>query len=1125
MTIVFPNSETLQLALSSGLVPAAARSAPARCARRSDGSLVITPDAPLDAAELERLQWLGVDSLESDIDGERIAHWFEAVPLVRARNAETHSDQAPVLFELPRSDVADLAGEILRLGNDRQSFRLYPSADGRSVTMLMRVLGPPYFSLLRALDRNGSPTPRAYREHAPGVWIEIGWAHPLAERLRPAPEQMLLLGPPNRWRCFESGGFLDIYESLGLDAAPPECHWLPADNHPLEVPIHLAAGNSTERAELWVISDQCEERVDALVRAADPNWLRYFAFAIIEGGGRRSVVLRSRPGKQVPPIELAGMQAYRPFHRVPNLFLPLGTALQPPLSRETARRLLADDPERIVWLERQSASAFEPRSLPDDAFRPLSEWAEHIIGSSSGALTEWRQASVVEFGSNVGPDQHVERLRESRRSKAPRSAPSAKPAAEKSQAPPSRRAGPTRPQVSVAETPAVQATPNEIQVQLRAAEERFLEIEGPLESQDRLELWGELGRLNAALDHSAEAALCWMHRLWESLSAEPEIAWRWVESEHALSSRTIAAVDLNRLMPAAPATGAELRPLAAVLVWLASQPTLPSAVIPQLPGLHAYLNQHDRLLPVRAVWLVWHGLTRHSGDALALARVRDRLLDRLLVDGMNPERDLPTFLRFAGHRGGDRLRTLRERFERLRKLIHRWSGFSRGDGLQQTPAYIDLIFAFGNARLGEASTARALLSSASAALDSSGNEAHRFLLEAFRWRIEQILAGKPHSGPLPSEQLEYLEQIRREAETNKSDPALGMVNYVVQRMRRESLIVDPDEELDPYRHTKREHDKLLRELARLADIHEPRILRDGLRRLVSEIQSSRLPELRLRILADALQLSSRVGATLGGELLDKVLPLLAQTPESADPNVQNRRAVLVERALFFAVHFDRSDLVPTLTSQLEMLVGGPATSTVLESRSRLIGESLRSLRKCGLRDQTERLLEQLAAAADYDPTDSRPATLSHTDLERLRVLLHIAAAWLSGDRTDRARPILDRARATLMIADGLAASDLPLYVSVIAGYIAALARAPLAEAMDRTEELFTSDKLQRFSNTYTTSHYYSRFHLNIAETVALSLANEEFAIGPAARRWLDDDEYLVRRRIHRDVRIALTADN
>jgi hypothetical protein len=301
------------------------------------------------------------------------------------------------------------------------------------------------------------------------------------------------------------------------------------------------------------------------------------------------------------------------------------------------------------------------------------------------------------------------------------------------------------------------------------------------------------------------------------------------------------------------------------------------------------------------------------------------------------------------------------------------------------------------------------------------------------------------------------------------------------------------------------------------------MLRDGLRRLVGEIQSSRLPELRLRILADALQLSSRVGAALGGELLDRVLPLLAETPESADPNVQNRRAVLVERALFFAVHFDRSDLVPTLAAQLEVLIGGPATPTVLESRSRLIGESLRSLRKCGLRDQTERLLEQLAAAADYDPNDTRAVTLGRAELERLRVLLHIAAGWLGDDRADRARPILDRARAVLLSVGELAASDLPLYVSVIAGYIAALARAPLSEALDRTEELFTSGKLQRLSNAYTTSHYYSRFHLSITETVALSLANEEFAIGPAARRWLDDDEYLVRRRIHRDVRTALAA--
>jgi hypothetical protein len=63
--------------------------------------------------------------------------------------------------------------------------------------------------------------------------------------------------------------------------------------------------------------------------------------------------------------------------------------------------------------------------------------------------------------------------------------------------------------------------------------------------------------------------------------------------------------------------------------------------------------------------------------------------------------------------------------------------------------------------------------------------------------------------------------------------------------------------------------------------------------------------------------------------------------------------------------------------------------------------------------------------------------------------------------------------------------------------------------------------MNRLPNTFTTSGYYSRFHLQVVEAAVLALASDEFALGPAARRWLDDDEYLVRRRIHADVRAAL----
>ena len=60
---------------------------------------------------------------------------------------------------------------MLRLGNDRQSFRLLRVESGGLAdgVVLLRVLGPPYFTLLRALDRNGTDVPCAYTERAPGV--------------------------------------------------------------------------------------------------------------------------------------------------------------------------------------------------------------------------------------------------------------------------------------------------------------------------------------------------------------------------------------------------------------------------------------------------------------------------------------------------------------------------------------------------------------------------------------------------------------------------------------------------------------------------------------------------------------------------------------------------------------------------------------------------------------------------------------------------------------------------------------------------------------------------------------------------------------------------------------------
>lgn len=1120
----FPNIDALHMALTSGLVPATVSLAPAGFQRHSGGAIDILPATAVSQTIAASLQQFGVEVVADGPIAETIGHWLQAIPIERNPRPPKIAHQTPVLIEGQEPAIAALSREILRLKNDRQSFRIIQSGSNRSI--LLQVLGPPFYSLLRAIERESAGELCAYLEAAPAVWIEFGWTHPLAASIRPADGQMILLRSPTRWRTLPVRAFHDLYEALVPDAELPSADWTDAPISTIEVSLKLCAGNTTDAPELWLLGESGEDQIDEFVRVTERQKVERLTFAVFETIGGRRVMLRSRPNPQGPPaLEIQNAVAFRPFQRVPNLFVPCGSAIQPPLSREAVRRLLATDPDRIFWLM-QYAGDFATESLPETAFQPLADWAEHILHLDRKKLESWVAASTCDFGKWTSSEEVHDR-RESRRSLArqpssiaPAETPDVRPI---KSAPMPRR---TRRPREASEVPPLALTsqpPNVLHTQLRALESRFIDLPGHLESSERQALWPQLGRLNSALGQTAEAALCWLNALWETRSAHAELAWAWVESERALSERAISEVDLARMMPAQPTTTADLRPLAAVIVWGCQLHPAPPVLRSRLPAIQSYLTKHDGLLPVRAVWLAWHGMIASSGgDALALARIRDRLLERLLTHGLNPERDLPAFLRFSGTHGGDRLRTVRDRMEVLRQAIHRWSGFVPNDGLQQTSAYIDLMFAFANARLGEAGAAQALLETASAQLDSSDNSAHRFLLEAFRWRIERVLAGKPHAGPLPAEQIEYLEQMRREVQSLKTtDPLLTMPPYVVERMRKESRIVDPHEELDPYRHTKIEHDTTIRELSRLADVHDPRALREGLRRILASAKTNSLPEVRLQVLADAIPLAARVGAVPCGELLDQVGGVLAGIPTTSDPIVQHRRAVLLERALLFAVHFDRTELVAQLAAQLEAAIVEPASATVWEARSRMIAESLHSLRKCGLRDEVERLLQLLADSANYDPADARAIASDRTSMEQARVLLHVASGWLSADHADLARPILDRARHFILTGRDVQHGDWLLFVSLISAYVTAAARAPLEESLDRIEELFTSGKMPRLPNSFTTHPYYSRLHLSIVESVVLALAHEDFTLGPAARRWLDDDEYLVRRRIHRDLRVAM----
>src|SRR5262245_57098068 len=99
-------------------------------------------------------------------------------------------------------------------------------------------------------------------------------------------------------------------------------------------------------------------------------------------------------------------------------------------------------------------------------------------------------------------------------------------------------------------------------------------------------------------------------------------------------------------------------------------------------------------------------------------------------------------------------------------------------GTACTGAYVDLTFAFGFARIGRTAECQELLSHAASDLADRG-ELHAALLAAYRYRIEQALAGEHVGGGLP---VEWMAQIRLIEPSAHEPPLQG--RYSIDRLRQ-----------------------------------------------------------------------------------------------------------------------------------------------------------------------------------------------------------------------------------------------------------------------------------------------------------------------------------------------------
>jgi hypothetical protein len=1162
MILCFPNADTFRLVLTSTLLPTDVTLSAAGAVFAADGRLFLDTPHKLTKKAAGELTKLGVSAVKAlPGEPEQLSCWLQAVPTTKDKTPPQLSTQAPVLFELPTAeDLPTIVGEMIRLGNDRQSFRWLASADDPTdKRVLLRVIGPPYYTLLRALDqlaagKNGPV--RAYTEQAPRVWVEVGHTHPFATQIKLPDDSAVLIRGERHWTYLPEQPFQDVYEVLQFTLPNTPVEWTPAENTgKLNVPLKLVPGNAADAPDLWVLRGDGVDQLDQFVKEADDRLTNRLKFAVADApNGEKVVVLRVSHTRGTPPaVQLTKAIGYKAHSSLPNLFIPVGTRLHPQLRRDAVRTLLADDLDMVVWLHPTGDGKFVPETVPDSAFHPLDDWVDYVIETAHAPLKEWIESARFDFGGFVCVDDKQPKPKDpgnkgpKERGKGEKDGdPLSSPKDAGKRTGTKKGDGDTTAQLEYA-VQAEQKKPNEWKVKREELQKQFLTVDGPLDHPDRVALWPQLAVANTGAGDAAEAALCWASGLWEQEETDPATVRGWVATEFPQTAGVVTEKEFARRLAQPDPHQGEVRQFAAAVFALAQQEPPPAWLIAELPKVQKYIETNEPKLSVRVAWLAATKLAKLGGkgnnsDVLGLARIRDRLLQRLLEHGLNPEVDLPFFLRTAGLNDSDRVRLVRDEASELHKLVRKWAEAGAKTGAVPTPvegnptaAYVDLLFAYGLAKLGEAQQTAKLAEAARVALEKFPAEtdkgiAGRFLYRAFKHRVDQANAGQSLAGRLPTSLYDALDEIDKKSEGKANSPH-GMAHFVIKRMQEQSRVLELYERPDPYKKFTTPHEGgLKKELHELAAERDPaklvKKIRDIYTREGTQARGNRpqpMTEKQFDVLLDALPLTGRCGPAFAAELIRLVPEALRQTfPQK--PEAAKKQAQLLERGLFLAGHFDHRDLVGQLVDAFAEVVTAKTDDSQLELINVVCGSCLRSLRKFGLRDDIDKLLRKLLTVvlgkAAFKDLKGKYTGRPDQWMKALETLLNIAGGWLTFGLTDQANPILDEARNELLSPPG--GKPMPQdHTRLAKAYIAAVGQGPAESGLQRIADLFRKIDGAKITNSFTTAPFYSRLHLNVVEEVVLAVVSDDFALGTAGRRWLEDDEYLVRRRIHADMRAVI----
>lgn len=565
-------------------------------------------------------------------------------------------EAAPTRVELlyavrPGPAFAQLVSEHLELGVDRLRYASTRTAE-LGEQLLLEVRTPSWFLLERWLGAPGEPVRPFRRLFGPlgprRVWVEWGCTHPLESWIAdpPGEREMLLVDREGRHLLLPGDALKDVGEALLLDPTLFPCQALtPAgEPEPIRIALRLEDRATPRDPELWLVPLEERQRLEQLLAQTPEDELRNLLVACLEpeGGAGRLFAVREVLSGRAPRLLPLGPRAYAPHPGLPNLLLPCGQHLVPPLSQDRYARAFGLRPGELCLVEAAEAAGagLRLRRLPERAFQPLARVVEFVVDAEAERLSEVLLRAPFDLGPFAGEDllaQGEARAARPRpqRAAAPAPEPAEPRAAEK--APQRGLLGRLKglfagPELAPAPTAAV-AAGSDPRREAQARLERELAL-----GEATPRAWWELAGLLLGEEQVEEGLRAAEHALWSLPvgDAAPVLS--------ALGER-LGPVRAGH----APEDTAELWRRA--LAFCARAQALGAtgdveAFRSATEAVYAHLHEEEARLRKKTRWLLWGLVLRETRDAIEQERQREDVLADLVLRGVE-DREVPPFVRRA----------------------------------------------------------------------------------------------------------------------------------------------------------------------------------------------------------------------------------------------------------------------------------------------------------------------------------------------------------------------------------------------------------------------------------------------------------------------------------------------